>query len=96
MVDGAPAKAILWPHYAFARDSGGRTRNFYFRGLLLLIPAVQMLAGRSAPIFPRWIADRPLPTKHLGTVVVRAISVLKYLEKVVRPRFPTPPELTKR
>jgi hypothetical protein len=65
-------------------------------GLLLLIPAFQMIAGRSAPIFPRWIADRPMPTKHLGTVVVRAVSVLKYLEKVVRPRFPTPPELTKR
>jgi hypothetical protein len=65
-------------------------------GLLLLIPAVQMLAGRSAPVFPRWVADRPLPTKHLGAVVQRAISVLKYLEKVVRPRCPTPPELTKR
>jgi hypothetical protein len=65
-------------------------------GLLLLIPAFQMIAGRSAPIFPRWIADRPLPTRHLGPVVQRAISVLKYLEKMVRPRCPTPPELTKR
>jgi hypothetical protein len=65
-------------------------------GLLLLIPAFQMIAGRSAPIFPRWIADRSLPTKHLGPVAQRAISVLKYLEKVVRPRCPTPPELTKR
>src|SRR4029077_7296333 len=60
------------------------------------IPAFQMIAGRSAPIFPRWIADRPLPTKHLGTGGQRAISALKYLEKVVRPRCPTPPELTKR
>jgi len=65
-------------------------------GLLLLIPAFQMIAGRAAPVFPRWIADRPLPTKHLGAVVQRAISVLKYLEKVVRPRCPTPPDLTKR
>jgi hypothetical protein len=65
-------------------------------GLLLLIPAFQMIAGRSAPIFPRWIANRSLPTKHLGAVVQRAISVLKFLERVVRPRFPTPPELTKR
>jgi hypothetical protein len=24
-----------------------------------------MIAGRSAPVFPRWIADRSLPTKHL-------------------------------
>jgi hypothetical protein len=34
-------------------------------GLLLLIPAFQMIAGRSAPVFPRWIADRSLPIKHL-------------------------------
>jgi hypothetical protein len=61
-----------------------------------LIPAFQMIAGRSAPVFPRWIADRPLPTKHLGAVAQRAMSVLKHLEKVVRPRCPTPPELTKR
>ena len=65
-------------------------------GLLLLIPAFQMIAGRPAPVFPRWIADRPMPTKHLGPVVQRAISMLKYLEQVVRPRCPTPPELTKR
>src|SRR5262249_42218610 len=65
-------------------------------GGLLLIPAFQMIAGRVAPVFPRWIADRPLPKKHLGTVVQRAISVLQYLEKVVRPRCRTPPELTKR
>ncbi len=55
-------------------------------GLLLLIPAFQMIAGRAAPVFPRWIADRSQPTKHLGTVVPRAISVLKLLEKVVQPR----------
>jgi hypothetical protein len=65
-------------------------------GLLLLVPAFQMIAGSSAPVFPHWIADRSLPTKHLGAVVQRAISALKYLEKIVRPRCPTPPELTKR
>ena len=64
-------------------------------GLLLLIPALQMIAGRSAPSFPRWIADRPLPAHKLGVVAERAISVLRSLEKVVRPRFPTPPEATK-
>ena len=41
-------------------------------GLLMLIPAFQMIAGRTAPVFPRWITDRPLPTKHLGAVVQRA------------------------
>jgi hypothetical protein len=64
-------------------------------GLLLLIPALQMIAGRSTPSFPRWIADRPLPARKLGAVAARAISVLRSLEKVVRPRFPTPPKATK-
>jgi len=65
-------------------------------GLLLLIPAFQMIIGRPAPTFPHRIASRPLPTQHLGAVVERAIAVLKYVEKVVYPRCPTPPEVTKR
>ena len=65
-------------------------------GLLLVIPAFQMLAGRPAPIFPRRIANRPLPTRHLAALVQRAIPVLRYLEKFVHPRWPTPFEATKR
>lgn len=65
-------------------------------GLLLLIPAFQMIAGRPTPVFPRWIADRPLPTQHLGAVVERAIPVLRYLEKAIHPRYPMPRGATKR
>ena len=65
-------------------------------GLLLLIPAFQMIAGRPTPVFPRWIADRPLPTHHLGAVVERAIPVLRYLEKAIHPRCPMPRGATKR
>ena len=65
-------------------------------GLLLVILAFQMIAGSPAPVFPRWIAERPLPTRHLGAVVQRAIPMLRYLEKIVHPRFPTPLEATKR
>ena len=65
-------------------------------GLLLLIPAVQMIAGRPAPTFPHWIATRNLPTQHVGAVVQRAIPMLRYLEKAVYPRRPTTPEATKR
>jgi hypothetical protein len=65
-------------------------------GLLLLIPAFQMIVGRSAPAFPRWIAARQLPTRRLGTVVQRAITTLGYLEKMVYPRWPTPPGTTRR
>jgi hypothetical protein len=65
-------------------------------GLLLMIPAFQMIAGKPAPVFPRRIATRPLPTRHLAAVVQRSLPVLRYLEKVVHPRWHTPLEATKR
>ena len=65
-------------------------------GLMLLIPAIQMIAGRPAPTFPRWIAARPLPTRHLDSVVQHATATLRYLERIIYPRCPTPPEATKR
>jgi hypothetical protein len=65
-------------------------------GLLLMIPAFQMIAGKPAPVFPRRIATRSLPTKHLAAVVQRSLPLLGYLEKVVHPRWHTPLEATKR
>jgi hypothetical protein len=65
-------------------------------GLLLMIPAFQMIAGQPAPVFPRRIATRPLPTRHLAALVQRAVPVLRYLEKMIYPRWPTPLEATKR
>jgi hypothetical protein len=67
-----------------------------FAGLLLMIPALQMVAGKPAPIFPRGIAARPLPTRRLDALMQRAIPVLRYLEKMIHPRWPTPLEGTKR
>jgi hypothetical protein len=65
-------------------------------GLLLIVSALQMIAGYSAPKFPRRIADRPLRTRHLGAVVQRAVPVLKYLERMIHPRWPIPLDVTKR
>jgi hypothetical protein len=65
-------------------------------GLLLMIPAFQMIAGKPAPVFPRRIAARSLPTRHLAAVVQRSVPVLSYLEKLVHPRWHTPFEATKR
>jgi hypothetical protein len=65
-------------------------------GLLLMIPAFQMTAGQPAPVFPRRIAVRPLPTRHLAALIQRAVPVLRYLEKFIHPRWPTPLEATKR
>jgi len=64
-------------------------------GLLLLIPACQMIIGRPSPVFPRWISERPLQTRHLRAVIERAVPILLRVEKVVRPRHPTPPQATK-
>jgi hypothetical protein len=65
-------------------------------GLLLAILAAQMTAGRQSPVFPRRIAAHPLPTRHLVRMGRQPILVLKYLERVIRPRWPTPFGATKR
>jgi hypothetical protein len=65
-------------------------------GLLLAILAAQMTAGRQGPVFPRRIAAHPLPTRHLLRMGRQPILVLKYLERVIRPRWPTPFGATKR
>lgn len=65
-------------------------------GLLLCIPASQMILGRSELWFPRWIATRKIPTRHLGAIVRRAIPILAFLESMIYPRFPTLPKMTKR
>ena len=65
-------------------------------GLLLMIPAFQMIAGKPAPIFPRRIANHSLPTRHLAAMVQRSIPALRYLEKLIHPRWHSPPDITKR
>jgi hypothetical protein len=65
-------------------------------GVVLMITAVQMIEGRLAPALPSGIAARPLPARHLAAVLQRSLPVLKYLERVTHPRWPTPHEATKR
>jgi hypothetical protein len=65
-------------------------------GLLISIPAYQMIRARPSPIFPRAIAERPLPAHRLTGMVRRIAHVLRYLERFVQPRWPTPFETTKR
>jgi hypothetical protein len=58
--------------------------------------AVQMIAGRAQPVFPRFLIRRRLPTEQLLWVVARAIRVLKHLEKLIHPRWPRTFEFAKR
>src|SRR5258705_272479 len=64
-------------------------------GLLLLIPAVQMMAGRPAPTFHT--GSPPATCPHSTSVPsCSALPMRRYLEKAVYPRRPTTPEATKR
>jgi hypothetical protein len=64
--------------------------------LMLAAVAVQMIAGRYEPVFPRFITARQLPTRHLLRLGRRAIPLLRYLENAVHPRWPTIFEAAKR
>ena len=68
----------------------------FLAGLLLLITAVQMMLGRSELRFPGWLSNRELPTRHVGTVMQRAIRILAYLERAIYPRLASPTEATSR
>jgi hypothetical protein len=65
-------------------------------GLILAVTAVQLIFGRAEPVFPHFIMTRRLPTKQLLRLGGPAIHVLKYLEKLVHPRWPRALEVAKR
>ena len=65
-------------------------------GVLLMISAYQMMMGKPAPTFPRRIAARRLPMPRLALLLQRVIPVLRYLERMIHPRWSTPLEATKR
>jgi hypothetical protein len=59
-------------------------------GMLLMIPALEMILGHAAPAFPRWVVSRPFPTRHLAALVQRSVPGLRYLEKTIHPRWHIP------
>jgi hypothetical protein len=65
-------------------------------GVLLAFPASQMILARPAPVLPRFIIGRSVPTDRLSRLLKRVIPALSFLERVVRPRWRTPFEATKR
>jgi len=65
-------------------------------GPLLAIPAFEMILGRSGPSFPRRIAAYPLRSSALTGIVRRALPLLAVLEKIVHPRWPISPGLSRR
>jgi hypothetical protein len=68
----------------------------YVAGLLLLAPAIEMIAGHVAPTFPRWVSTHSLSVSALKSTVQRLVPVLKHLEKAIRPRWRLSPGTMKR
>lgn len=65
-------------------------------GLLLLVPAAQMIRGNHRPVFPPAIADRAFETRQLAQMIRRVVPGLRWLERFIRPRWTTPFQATKR
>lgn len=65
-------------------------------GLLLAAPAIQMLMARDGPVLPRFVSERKVSRESFGRLVKRLIPVLRWMERFVRPRWPTPFVITKR
>lgn len=65
-------------------------------GVLLTIPAMQMILSRPVPVLPRFVGNRPLSTAKLTRLIGRVVPSLRWLERFIRPRWRTPFEATKR
>ncbi|NUB11361.1 exopolysaccharide biosynthesis protein [Azospirillum brasilense] len=65
-------------------------------GVLLTIVAFHMILDRPGPAFPRRIATRHVETRRLAAITRRAVPVLRYLERFIRPRWAAPFTATKR
>ena len=56
-------------------------------GILIAVPAFQMIQGRHAPLFPRFLAVRSFKTRRLAAMLDHAVPPLRYLERYIRPRW---------
>jgi hypothetical protein len=65
-------------------------------GILLTVPAFQMIRAHAGPVFPRRLASRSFETRRLVAVVRRAVPLLRYLERFIYPHWTTPFEATRR
>lgn len=67
-----------------------------FVGLLVAWLAVQMVLGHETAVLPRFIARRGIGVDRLARVAGIVAPRLALVERLVRPRWPTPFETTKR
>jgi hypothetical protein len=65
-------------------------------GVLVMVLAFQMIMARPGPVFPRRVAAHHFEARRLVQVIRRVVPVLRSLEQIIHPRWPTPFEATKR
>jgi Exopolysaccharide synthesis, ExoD len=94
LADRQPSQAVVRPHHAFASHYRCRTRNL--RRSRAIAPALhegaEVPRGQRACGKPAWKGGSSAADDHLE----RAIPILRSLEKIVHPRYPTPLDATKR
>jgi hypothetical protein len=61
-----------------------------FAGVLLAVPAIQMILGRDQPILPARIANHRFSTQRLEHLIARVTPTLRRIERAVMPRWSTP------
>jgi len=65
-------------------------------GLLIAWPAIQMILGHDVAVLPRLIARRKISVEKLARAIRIIMPRLEWVERLIRPRWPTPFETTKR
>ena len=69
----------------------------FFAGLVMILPALQMVAGYRAPLLPRFIRDRQVEVVRLRSLGNKAAVWIEQVERFVKPRWPVltlPPVIT--
>ena len=64
--------------------------------VLIAWPAVQMILGHNAAVLPKLVARREIRVDKLTRAIRFAAPKLKWVERLIRPRWPTPFQFTKR
>lgn len=65
-------------------------------GLLVAWPAIQMILGHDVAVLPRLIARREISVDKLARAIRIVTPRLQWVERLVRPRWRTPFQITKR
>ena len=65
-------------------------------GVLIAWPAVQMILGHDVAVLPAFIARRTISVKKLARAIRVVTPRLEWVERLIRPRWPTPFQATKR